>query len=181
MSTPDLSSSRHNTVESPIEVEISSTQTQLDLDAPALVSLVERVLRGEGIPRAQISLALVDDVTIRRINKQHLDHDWPTDVISFPLSEPGDAVLAGELVISAEMAQATAVELQVDPAAELALYVVHGLLHLCGYDDGSDTDILRMRRREDEVLRREGLANTFALVERQEPDHEGREQAPCSV
>ena len=78
----------------------------------------------------------MDDATIHAINRRHLAHDWPTDVISFVLSEPDDPALAAELVVSAEMAVVDR------PGAwgptrrsELALYVVHGLLHLCGLDD----------------------------------------------
>ena len=74
-------------------------------------------------------------------------------------------VLAGELVISAERAASLARQLGIDPWAELALYVVHGLLHLCGYDDLADTDVDAMRRREGEILAREGLTNTFPLVD----------------
>ncbi|MFO0892259.1 MAG: rRNA maturation RNase YbeY [Isosphaeraceae bacterium] len=147
-------------------MELSDTQGKFAVDHEGIVGLVRRVLEGEGIRHAQVSMALVDDETIRRINKHHLDHDWPTDVISFPLSEPGATVFAGELLVSAEMAKATAAEIGADPLAELALYVVHGLLHLCGYDDRSEEERELMRRREDEVLRREGLPNTFSLVER---------------
>ena len=98
-----------------IEVEISDTQSFLNVDLPQLANLVRRVLEGEGITRAWISLALVNNATIHRINRQHLGHDWATDVISFALSEPDDPELAGELVISAELAVATARELRVAP------------------------------------------------------------------
>ncbi len=68
--------------------------------------------------------------------------------------------MAGELVVSAEMACATAArELDVEPLAELSLYVIHGLLHLCGFDDHDDADISRMRQREDELLALNGLTH----------------------
>ena len=118
----------------------------------------------EGFESASISIALVDDRTIHAINRRHLSHDWSTDVITFVLSDPGESPLAGELVVSAEMAAATARALGVDPRAELALYVVHGLLHLCGLDDQSPEDASMMRRREGEILSLEGLINTFPLV-----------------
>src|SRR5206468_173197 len=137
---------------------ISDTQNHLAVAPEALASLARRVLRAQGVVAATLSIALVDDATIRTINARHLGHDWPTDVISFPLSDPGEPVLAGELVVSAEMAAATAVEIGVDPRDELALYVVHGLLHLCGYDDVSETEAAAMRRREDELLAARGRA-----------------------
>ena len=158
-----------------IEVEVSDTQSHLLADPAFLEGLVRRVLEAEGIERASISIALVDDATIHEINRRHLAHDWPTDVITFVLSEPDDPILAGELVVSTEMAAATASEAGVDPRSELALYVVHGLLHLCGLDDQSLEDADEMRRREGEILASEGLINTFPLVGAAKPDDEGRE------
>jgi len=142
-----------------IEVEICNTQNHLQLDSASLNQLVRLVLAAEDHPRASLSIALVDDATIHSINRTHLGHDWPTDVITFPLAEPGEPVLAGELVVSAETACAAARELDVEPAQELALYVVHGLLHLCGYDDKDDDSRQRMRQRENELLTLAGMPN----------------------
>jgi probable rRNA maturation factor len=143
---------------SEIKVEISDTQVHLRVDHPALARLVRTVLAAENRRHSSISIALVDDTTIHTLNRAHLGHDWPTDVISFPLSTP-EAPLAGELVVSAEMACAMARELDVEPFAELSLYVIHGLLHLCGFDDHNDADINRMRQREDELLALNGLTH----------------------
>ena len=158
-----------------VEVEVSDTQSHLVADPASLEGLVRRVLAAEGVGRASISIALVDDSTIHALNRRHLAHDWPTDVITFVLSDPNDPILAGELVISAEMASGTAREAGVDPLAELALYVVHGLLHLCGFDDQSLEDADAMRRREGEVLASEGLINTYPLVGLAKAGDEGRE------
>jgi len=150
---------------------------------------VQRVLHAENRTDAAISIALVDNVTIRALNRKHLGHDWPTDVISFPLSAPDEPILAGELVISAEMAAATAHEMRVAPADELALYVVHGLLHLCGYDDRSQPDVRRMRDRENQILLSEGfcsalaeapLCSALAGAPRPRPAREGQEPPSCS-
>src|SRR3954469_16846653 len=129
-----------------IAVEIASNQAFVAIDRANLAGLVGRVLRHEEIERASISLALVDDATIHRINRTHLGHDWPTDVISFVLSEAEDPELTGELVVSAEMARDTAAEVGAEATAELLLYVVHGLLHLCGYDDTTREASAEMRR-----------------------------------
>jgi probable rRNA maturation factor len=155
-----------------IEVEISDTQGHLRVAPVELTDLVRAVLIAEGRPRASISLALVDQAAIHAINRSHLRHDWPTDVISFPLSEPTDPILAGELVVSAELAASTAAEIGVDPRDELALYVVHGLLHLCGYDDLSESEAAAMRRREDELLTAYGRPNPFDLVRDSRPRRE---------
>jgi probable rRNA maturation factor len=144
-----------------IDVEISDTQSHLRVDREAVSRLVRGTLAAEGVSRASISVAVVDDATIRVVNRRHLDHDWPTDVISFALSDPGDPELAGELIVSAETAITTARQARVNPWDELALYLVHGLLHLCGHDDSSPAGSAAMRRREGEHLARAGLSNTF--------------------
>ena len=119
-----------------VEVEISDTQAHLTIDPTWVIRLVRQTLAIEGVTCASISIAFVDDASIRVINARHLSHDWATDVISFRFSEANDRELAGELVISAEMAVNTAREAHYEPLHELALYLVHGLLHLSGYNDG---------------------------------------------
>lgn len=150
--------------EAPIVVEISDTQDRLRVDTAALAGLAREVLAMEGVGRASISIALVDDPTIHALNRRHLDHDWPTDIITFRLSDEDDPELAAELVISAEMARDTARKAGTDPRDELALYVVHGLLHLCGYDDLDPVAAGAMRRRESEVLAALGLPNTYPFA-----------------
>jgi probable rRNA maturation factor len=179
--TPDPT--RHADVDptSPNSVDVSDTQSHIAIDRAALAALARRTLALEGVGRFALSIALVDNAAIHALNRKHLRHDWPTDVITFPLSGPGDPVLAGELVVSAEMAAATAREAGIDPWAELALYVVHGLLHLCGYDDLSDRDADVMRRREGEVLAQSGLTNTFPLAGQAPAACPERESAPWPV
>jgi probable rRNA maturation factor len=161
-------------------VEVCDAQCLLKVDVQILAGLARRVLRAEGVERAEISLTLVDNATIRQLNRRHLEHDWPTDVISFLLTDPAEPELAGEVIVSAEMALTTAAEIGADPWAELALYVVHGLLHLCGYDDTTDAAAISMRAREARALRLEGLTNTFRLARPAPYDGMEREQAACS-
>jgi probable rRNA maturation factor len=161
-------------------VEISDTQGFLQVNPDQLVNLVRCVLAEEGITSATISLALVDNAAIHQINRRHLGHDWATDVISFALSGPEEPELSGELVVSVEMALAISRELGVDPLAELSLYTVHGLLHLCGYDDRTEVESLRMRARENLALGRLGLSNPFPLGERSRPSGYEREQTAWS-
>lgn len=151
-------------------------QAYLPIDRGALAQLVRGVLTGEGVERAAISIAIIDNGAILDINRRHLGHDWATDVISFTLSDEGDEELTGELVVSAEMAATTAREAGADPQAELALYVVHGLLHLCGFDDTTESGAAAMRRREGEVLTSEGFVNTFSLVGSTQPANGVRER-----
>ena len=128
------------------KVSIASPQELVKLDRPRLREIVRQVMAEEDIKDYEISLAFVDNPTIHGINKRFLEHDEPTDVITFPYSS--GKVLVGELVIGVEVAleQARVGRHEVD--AELALYVIHGLLHLVGYDDKDAHDRKQMRVRE---------------------------------
>jgi probable rRNA maturation factor len=144
-------------------VDIGDTQGHLTgLDRGRLAEVARRVLEAEGIARAEISIAVVDDPTIHELNRRHLDHDEPTDVISFVLSDPGDECLSGELIVSAETAVRMARLDGIEPRTELTLYIVHGLLHLCGYDDLTGPAAAAMRRREAELLAAVGLEHPFS-------------------
>jgi probable rRNA maturation factor len=140
-----------------IKVSIASPQGLVPIDRGQMRTVTRTVLEGEDENDAEISLAFVDNPTIHQLNKRYLDHDEPTDVLSFPLSEPGARKLAGELVIGVEVAREQAANRGHDVSAELTLYVVHGLLHLCGYDDKAETEAARMRERERHYLRSLGL------------------------
>jgi probable rRNA maturation factor len=138
-------------------ISIASPQELVAIDRGRMREVVRAVLDGEGVAEAEISLAFVDNPTIHRLNQRYLQHDEPTDVLSFPLSEPNSKKLAGELVIGVEVALAQAAERGHDVQAELALYVIHGLLHLCGYDDHESADTAAIRERERYYLRQLGL------------------------
>jgi probable rRNA maturation factor len=88
------------------------------------------------------------------MHARHLGDPGPTDVLAFDLGEGAGA--AGEVFVSVERARAVARELDLPPDRELALYVVHGCLHLCGYDDRRPADRQRMRSLERAVLERLG-------------------------
>lgn len=139
------------------KVSIACPQEAVEVDRKFMREVVRVVLEGEGVVDAEISLAFVDDPTIHRLNKQFLQHDEPTDVLSFPLSEARSKKLSGELVIGAEVAQRQAAERGHEVMAELTLYVIHGLLHLCGHDDHDQKDAQLMRERERNYLTALGL------------------------
>lgn len=138
-------------------VSIHSQQEAIVIDYGRMREVARAVLEGEGEPDAEISLAFVDNATIHALNKRFLNHDEPTDVLSFPLSDAKAKRLSGELVIGAEVALAQATERGHDVQAELALYVIHGLLHLCGGDDLEDEARAAMREKERQYLTLLGL------------------------
>jgi probable rRNA maturation factor len=141
------------------KISIATPQELVEVDRARMRETVRVVLEGEGVKDAEISLAFVDNPTIHRLNQRYLQHDEPTDVLTFPLGEPNVKKLAGEVVIGAEVAKAQAEERGHDVQAELALYVIHGLLHLCGFDDHAENDAARMRERERHYLKALGWAD----------------------
>lgn len=113
---------------------------------------VERVLKGEKErTSAAISLVLCDDKTIHELNIRYLGHDYPTDVLSFPLSE-GEP-LVGEIIISVETAERNAKRFRQTLEQELLRLAIHGTLHLLGYDDTTSQQRKRMRQKERKYLK----------------------------
>jgi len=124
------------------------------LEFQALKATAATVLEGEGVREAKVTLAFVDNPHIHRLNKQFLGHDEPTDVLSFPYSDPGSKKLEGEIVIGYEVAKEYAGDRGHEVNLELQLYVIHGCLHLCGHDDRTDQASRAMRVKEREYLKR---------------------------
>lgn len=139
-----------------IDIEINVLAARHWIDAERLVEAAREVLRGEGIDRAAISLAVVDDPTIHDLNRRHLRHDYATDVLSFVLDDSGGR-LEGEVIVSADTAESAAREFGWLAADELLLYVIHGALHLAGHDDQDSESRNQMRQKETEYLRRLGV------------------------
>jgi probable rRNA maturation factor len=133
-------------------IEIGNRQRILRVNRAALGRVVRHVLQAEGVATASLEVALVDDATIRDVHRRFLGLDSATDVLTFPLSEP-DEPLAGEIIISAETAFREGPRHGLEPQTEIVLYLIHGILHLCGYDDRTARDVRRMHRRQNELLR----------------------------
>ena len=153
-------------------VEVVDT-VESGADTEALAALVRMVLAAEAASVA-ISVALVDDPTIRALHREFQDQDSATDVLSFPLSDDGDGPDAfdpdaegpgGEVVVSVDTARREAATRGVPFEAELSLYVIHGVLHIIGYDDLEDAPRERMRAAEARHLASAGYpADLFATA-----------------
>ena len=98
----------------------------------------------------QINIIFCSDNYILDINQQYLQHDYFTDIITFDYCE-GD-VLSGDLFISVDTVRENAIEYGTEFEDELNRVIVHGVLHLIGYDDHCDEDIAQMRKKEDYYL-----------------------------
>jgi probable rRNA maturation factor len=140
-----------------LAVDVADEQTLMPIDVGSLAAAARTVLEGEGIERATLSIAVVDDARMRELHARYLGHDEPTDVLSFPLGS-SDECLEGEVVVSAETAARRAPDFGWTAAEEIVLYVIHGTLHLAGYDDHTDDDRRAMRERERHYLERLGLS-----------------------
>jgi probable rRNA maturation factor len=139
-----------------LTVDVSNHQDRLPIDGGRIERAVRMIAEDAAITGGRIGVAVVDDATIRQLNARHLNHDDATDVLSFPLEQTAGA-LEGEVVVSADTALATAPEYGWPAADELLLYVIHGTLHLLGYDDRRQAERTEMRRRENAYLARLGL------------------------
>ena len=143
-------------------------QVNVRIDAPFrkwvseewLRLIAGRVLAAEGVPPAEVGLVITGDRAVRTLNRSYRGEDAPTDVLSFALAEnqddfvlPPDGVLRlGEVVVSGTTARRQAQEAGRPVDEELAHLVVHGLLHLLGYDHREVAEEREMRAREETLL-----------------------------
>jgi probable rRNA maturation factor len=138
------------------ELSLANEQSVHAVDAERLLSAARRILEDSPFKSSTISVAVVDDPRIYALNQKFLQHDWPTDVLSF-LLDSSDEHLDGEIILSADTASAAAEEHGTTAADEQLLYVIHGMLHLLGYDDVQPADAAQMRAAEQRYLKQFGV------------------------
>jgi probable rRNA maturation factor len=110
-------------------------------------ALIERVIRKESKIPGDLIFIFTDDRKIREINKEFLKHNYNTDVIAFNYSE--EEVINGEIYISIETVRINAHNYKISLYKEILRVLIHGTLHLCGYDDKNRRERNNMRRMED--------------------------------
>jgi probable rRNA maturation factor len=128
-------------------VLISNRQDEA-VDEEGLRSLARDTLRGEGLERAELSVSFVDQDEIAGLHERFMDEPGPTDVLSFPLDdvdEDGVRLLGDVVVAPTEAARNN----PSDPGSELRLLLVHGILHLLGYDHEEESARTRMWERQE--------------------------------
>jgi len=123
-----------------------------ELFARNLASEILRIINRE--PLVDLELIFLDDKSMKKFNKRYRLEDRPTDVLSFRIDrrEFGCKVPLGEIIISLDTARKNSKIFGTDFADEVALYIIHGILHLFGYDDESPDDARRMARRQSQIL-----------------------------
>lgn len=108
-------------------------------------------------------MAIVDDAHMAELNEAHLAHQGPTDVLTFDLRDSENSPrIEGQIVISIDTARREAAERGHSLEAELALYAIHGTLHLLGHDDHDAAEAAAMHKLEDELLTSLGMGATFS-------------------
>lgn len=130
--------------------------TRFAVRQASLVRVVERVLAAVGEAQSELSVELVGDPRIRQLNREYREQDRPTDVLAFPMRESDNPypTLLGDVVIAVPTALRQANEAGRSLDAEVVTLLVHGVLHLCGYDhERSKKEAALMRRREQTILK----------------------------
>jgi rRNA maturation RNase YbeY len=117
-----------------------------------LRSFLAGVFKKEGTRLESLDFIFCSDEMLLQINRDFLQHDYYTDIISFDLGEKGQPV-QGEIYISVERVKENARDLGVSYREEMLRVLVHGILHLCGYKDKKKSDIAEMRAAEDKYIR----------------------------
>ena len=159
-----------------IDIYAADEQTDVEIDLERWVALADAALSDEGVHGlAEVSLIFLDEPGISALNHQFMGKSGPTDVLSFPIdlepepsgrvpdsggTGPGEAPLpeipqlVGDIVICPSVARRNAVEHECSLDDELALLVVHGVLHLLGWDHAENDQAERMEQRERDLLHR---------------------------
>ena len=127
----------------------------LDLEIPGFdseffVSAIIDLIHSENKILGDITLLFCDDTHMLKMNKEHLNHDYYTDILTFDYCV--DNTISGELLISWDTVQSNALKYKVDKQTELKRVVFHGVLHLCGYNDKNKEEKQLMRSKENECL-----------------------------
>ena len=138
-------------------VNIGNQTDDASIDQERLRRGVCLVLQEHHIDAAVIGLAIVTDASMQEMNRKYLQHDYPTDVLSFPLEIGGDGPLEGELAISFDTASRRAAEYQWSAEDELLLYAIHGTLHLVGFTDDAEDKRKEMQAHERKILEKMGV------------------------
>jgi probable rRNA maturation factor len=138
-----------------VAIELVNKQRLVSLDKSRVCDLATETLRSVGMNDASLTVALVRDRKIIELNLRFRGKNHATDVLSFPAGEPGDGVATdylGDIVISADTAVRQAKESSHSVEREVSELVIHGVLHLCGYDH--ETDQGEMNRLELKLRRK---------------------------
>ena len=132
-------------------VKFYNSSTLKSIPKIKIKKAIEKILSDENVLEAELNLIFVDDDKILELNKKYLNHNWVTDVITFPLNEENENLVA-EIYISATTAERQAYDYNVKIQEELLRLAIHGVLHLTGYNDKTEDEKKMMSVKEDYYL-----------------------------
>ena len=138
--------------------EFENESQKVPLCAETVEKLVRRIIEDAGYQNGMMEITVIDDKTIHELNVEYLGHDYPTDVLAFELDrDEANRLLEGNVIVSDETALDRSSDYGWSAENELLLYIVHGTLHLVGYDDHAPEDEQLMRAKEREYLALAGI------------------------
>lgn len=151
-------------------IKAINKQKSLDFDPQSVIPLVEQVLKGEKVTCEEVSIYFVTTRKISQLHGEFFDDPSPTDCITFPMDEDEDVIpyrILGEVFVCPQTALKYAQAHALDPLEETTLYIVHGLLHLIGYDDIEEKDRECMRKAEAKHMKRLKKLNLYLKIRMQ--------------
>ncbi|MCC7503975.1 MAG: rRNA maturation RNase YbeY [Saprospiraceae bacterium] len=149
MQFPPLPPDAQETPEQAVHFHFEDVEFDLP-DSEGLTAWLLGIARNEGKPFFEVNYIFCSDEYLRKVNVEYLDHDYYTDIITFPYGEPGE--IHGDLFISSERVAENAQTLGVPFLQELCRVMAHGVLHLAGYGDKAPEEEALMRQKEDFYL-----------------------------
>lgn len=136
-----------------MDITIKNLQTKIPVRPTRIKKVIRQTFRHLNISRAELSVVFVTPQRMKILNARHLKHNYATDILTFDYRlSPAHEEIQAEIVICPSMAQANAASYKTTVGKEIDLYLVHGILHLLGYDDHSPNEIARMRKKEAELI-----------------------------
>ncbi len=137
--------------------DVINRQQTCRLKLPLLRRIITELLKECSFEKkVELSFCLVTPSKITRLNEDFLKHGGPTDVITFDYSHPGREEISGEVFVCIEEAVLQAIRYRTFWQSEVVRYLIHGVLHLCGYDDQRAPARREMKRAEDKLLAKIG-------------------------
>jgi len=135
-----------------MKITIKNLQNKLPVRQTKIKNLVLKVIKKEGAGRTGwINLCFVDNRRIKKFNAKFLKNNSATDVLAFNLGK-GKSIILADIMISTDIAITHAAKFKTTPDYELSLYVVHGILHILGFDDKTSAGAKLMRKKENQYV-----------------------------
>jgi probable rRNA maturation factor len=152
-----------------MKIQIENSQTEIKINRRKIRSTVLQILKILDCVEKEVSISFVDDETIRQLNKQYLARDRATNVLSFSLQEGecGDInpQILGDIIISVQTARRDAVKGKLSIEQEIDFLMIHGILHLLGYNHENTTkeETARMKKKEKELFNTINFGNKISI------------------